>query len=52
VLDDSIVINNTAGVDNSLRDNGQSVCTRLNNTFAFNVLDVSPAGSLAACPAM
>jgi len=51
VLDDSTVINNTAGVDNSLRDNGQSVCSRLNNTFAFNALDVSPVGSLPACPA-
>jgi hypothetical protein len=53
VLDDSLVIHNTAGVDYSMRDpGGQSVCSRQNNTFAFNSLDVSPVGPLQTCSAL
>jgi hypothetical protein len=51
VLDDSSVLFNTIGVDETLADVTQSVCSRQNNTFQFNALDVQPPGSLAACAA-
>jgi hypothetical protein len=51
VLDDSTVLFNTAGVDYTLRDISQYVCSRQNNTFEFNALNVQPPASLAGCPA-